>query len=93
MATVPEQKLHIGGRYVDAKSGKTFETLNPATNEVICAVHEAGADDVDDAVAAAREGFDTWSRKSGTERGRITLEDDTQLKTVSVEMGDVETTY
>ena len=80
MATFPEQRLHIGGRYVDAKSGKTFETLNPATNEVICAVHEAAADD--DAVAAAREGFNTWSRKSGTERGRITLEHYTQLKTV-----------
>ncbi len=74
MATFPEQRLYIGGRYVDAKSGKAFETLNPATNEVICTVQEAGADDVDAAVAAAREGFAEWSRKSGAERGRILME-------------------
>jgi betaine-aldehyde dehydrogenase len=68
---LPTQKLHIGGRLVDAVSGETFATLNPATGERICEVQQAGAEDVERAVAAAQEGFRVWSRMTGTERGRI----------------------
>ena len=39
---VPSQKILIGGRWVDAASGKTFPTLNPATGETICQVAEGG---------------------------------------------------
>lgn len=68
---LPEQKLYIGGRYEDATSGETFETINPATGQVITTVQHAGPDDVDRAVASARQGFETWRRMSGAERGRI----------------------
>ncbi len=68
---LPEQKLYIHGRYQDALSGRSFETVNPATGEVICSVQVAGAEDVEAAVASAREGFARWSRMSGTERGRV----------------------
>jgi betaine-aldehyde dehydrogenase len=67
----PVQRLHIGGRAVDALSGETFGTINPATGEVICQVQQAGPEDVERAVAAAQEGFRVWSRMTGTERGRI----------------------
>ena len=59
--TLPTQQLYIGGRYVDATSGETFETINPATNRVICEVQQASQGDVDDAVAAAQAGFAVWS--------------------------------
>jgi betaine-aldehyde dehydrogenase len=68
---LPEQGLFIAGRRTDATSGETFETINPATGEVICHVQAAGPDDVDRAVASAREGFELWRDLSGAERGRI----------------------
>ncbi len=48
--SMPEQKLYIGGRYVDASSGASFETINPANGELICKVQKASAADVDKAV-------------------------------------------
>ena len=42
-----EQKLYIGGKYQDATSGETFDTINPATGEVITSVQHAGPPDVD----------------------------------------------
>ncbi len=71
MSTLPEQKLYIDGGYVEAKSGESFETLNPATGEILCRVQQAGAEDVEHAVASARRGFEAWSAMSGAERGRV----------------------
>ena len=68
---LPEQKLYIDGRYEDATSGETFDTINPATGKVICSVQHAGPDDVNRAVKSAREGFEEWRSLSGAERGRI----------------------
>src|SRR5256714_1831707 len=67
------KKLFIGGRWVEAASGKTFETLNPATGEVLAKVAEGGADDIDRAVAAARASFDrgTWRDLPPAERAKI----------------------
>ena len=42
MARFEEQKLYIGGRYVEASSGATFETINPANGEVLAKVQEHG---------------------------------------------------
>lgn len=63
----------IGGKWVDAASGKTFETLNPATEEVIAKVAEGDAEDIDRAVKAARKAFDSgpWSRTDARDRGRL----------------------
>ena len=64
----------IDGEWAPARSGKTFEVRNPATDEVIAAVPDAGADDVDRAVQAARRAFDGgWRDATGQERGRILL--------------------
>src|SRR5271154_214919 len=59
------KKLLIDGKWVDAESGKTFETLNPATGEVLCKVQEGGKADVDKAVKAARKAFESgpWRNK------------------------------
>uniref|UniRef100_A0A0E0FNY8 Aldehyde dehydrogenase 1 n=1 Tax=Oryza nivara TaxID=4536 RepID=A0A0E0FNY8_ORYNI len=66
-------KLFINGRFVDAVSGKTFETRDPRTGEVIAKIAEGDKADIDLAVKAAREAFDhgPWPRMSGFARGRI----------------------
>jgi aldehyde dehydrogenase (NAD+) len=73
MAPVKPARLIINGEAVDAASGKTFTTVNPATEEPICAVAEAGAEDVDRAVQAARAAFDSgpWPKMKPAERQRI----------------------
>jgi acyl-CoA reductase-like NAD-dependent aldehyde dehydrogenase len=64
-------QLTIGGRAVDARSGRRFDVLNPATEEVYATVPEGDAVDVDLAVDAARAAFDGWRRTSATERGKL----------------------
>jgi aldehyde dehydrogenase (NAD+) len=58
-----ETRLLIDGKLVDARSGKTFENINPATEEVLGVVADAGHDDMDQAIASARAAFDgtSWS--------------------------------
>ena len=60
--------LFIGGRWVKATSGASFETVNPATGQPIARVAQAGPKDVDAAVRAARKAFGSWSRLSGHAR-------------------------
>jgi aldehyde dehydrogenase (NAD+) len=63
--------LLIGGRWVEPASGKHFKTINPATEEVLTAVAEAGEEDVEAAVKAARAAYTkVWSRMSGAERAK-----------------------
>ena len=66
-------QLFIDGEYTPAASGKTFPVLNPANNEVLVEVAEAGVEDVDQAVAAARQAFDEgpWPKMKTAERARL----------------------
>ncbi len=70
---VRQTQCFIGGKWLPAASGKTFDTINPATEEVIAEVAEGDADDVDAAVDAAREAFDRgpWSTMDARDRGRL----------------------
>ncbi len=68
---LPTQKLFIGGQLVDASTGEAFATVNPATGREICRVQQAGAADIERAVAAAEKGFAVWSAMTGAERGRV----------------------
>jgi phenylacetaldehyde dehydrogenase len=66
------RQLFINGQWVDAASGKTFETPNPATGETLAHVAEGDAEDINRAVSAARAAFDgPWSRMTPSERGRV----------------------
>src|SRR5687768_5439223 len=58
------QKLYIDGKWVEAASGKTFESIDPATEKVTSRVAEADAEDVDRAAKAATRSFydGEWSR-------------------------------
>lgn len=70
---IKDQLLFIDGKWCQSASGKSFETVDPSTNQVICRVAEGDAADVELAVAAARRAFDSgpWSRMSASERGRL----------------------
>jgi acyl-CoA reductase-like NAD-dependent aldehyde dehydrogenase len=71
LAPVRPGKLIINGEAVDAASGRTFETRNPATGALITHVAEAGVEDVDRAVRAARAAFDgPWGAMKPIDRGR-----------------------
>ena len=63
--------MFINGKFVAPKSGKYFDTINPATEKVLAKVAEANEEDIDLAVKAARKAYDTtWSKLSGKERGK-----------------------
>src|ERR1700730_19016956 len=63
----------IGGKWVEAKSGKTFEVEDPATQEIIAHVPAGDKADIDLAVKAARKAFETgpWSRISPADRSKL----------------------
>ena len=65
-------KMLINGKWVEAASGKTFPTFDPATGEVLSRVAEGDGEDIDRAVKAARAAFETgpWSKMTASERGR-----------------------
>src|ERR1700709_1200810 len=66
--------LLIDGQHVPSVSGRTFKTLNPATEQVIAEVSEGNEVDVDRAVAAARRAFEgPWRTMRASERGQILL--------------------
>ena len=67
-------KLLIDGQWVEAASGRTFETLNPATEEVLAEVAHGQAEDIERAVRAARRAFaddSPWRRMNASDRGRL----------------------
>ncbi|WP_343559891.1 betaine-aldehyde dehydrogenase [Kiloniella sp. b19] len=90
MSKFPVQKLYIGGQYVDATSGETFETRNPATGEVLAEVQIASQADVDKAVASAKEGFAVWSQMSSAERSRILRKAQDILRERNDELAEIE---
>ncbi len=67
----PNVQLHVNGEWRDARSGKTIDVLNPATEEVIGTVAHAEKADLDEALAAAERGFATWKKVSAYERAKL----------------------
>lgn len=68
------KQLFIDGKWVDARSGKVFDTHNPATGALLAQVAEGDAADIDLAVAAARKAFEgPWSRFKPAERQLLLL--------------------
>ena len=72
---VKRTQLWIDGKFVDAASGKTFESINPRDGSVIAQVAEGDAVDVDKAVAAAKRSFEAgvWSEMAPLERKKVML--------------------
>jgi phenylacetaldehyde dehydrogenase len=69
-----EHKLLIDGQWVEAASGETFESINPATEETLATVAHGQAEDIERAVKAARRAFaddSPWRRMNASDRGRL----------------------
>ena len=87
----------IGGKWIPAQSGRTFETRNPATSQVIAHCADSGVEDVRQAVAAAREAFESWHRLPAPQRGallyrvaeRLVHEKESLAHVLTSEMGKV----
>nr|AFK35637.1 unknown [Lotus japonicus] len=73
--TVKFTKLFINGDFVDSVSGRTFVTIDPRTGDVIASISEGTKEDIDIAVKAARQAFDSgpWPRLPGAERAKIMM--------------------
>ncbi|HEX5695959.1 MAG TPA: aldehyde dehydrogenase family protein, partial [Acidimicrobiia bacterium] len=84
--------LYINGEFRAPKSRKHFPTLNPATEEELAEVAEAGEADVNDAVAAARAAFTgTWGPMSGAERAKYMFRIARMIQERSRELAVLET--
>ncbi|MFF7971811.1 aldehyde dehydrogenase family protein [Streptomyces sp. NPDC007905] len=66
----PSYGLFIDGEFTEAADGKVFKTISPSTEEVLSEVAQAGSEDVDRAVRAARKAFEKWSALPGSERAK-----------------------
>jgi aldehyde dehydrogenase (NAD+) len=86
-------KLFIGGKWVDAASGKTFPTINPATAETLTVLADADENDAAAAVAAARKAFDSgpWPEMSASDRGRLLWKIGDLIDKHNEELGTLET--
>ncbi|MEK4026394.1 MULTISPECIES: aldehyde dehydrogenase [unclassified Sporosarcina] len=71
--TVQDAKLFIDGQYVDAISGETFDTINPATNQKLATVAKGGEEDANRAIEAAHKAFASgvWSNMPVEKRSEI----------------------
>ena len=81
------------GRWVDAKSGETYEVVDPATEQVIASVPKAGVADAEEAVRAAREAFDNgpWPRMKAVERAEILQQAADKIRERAEELARLET--
>lgn len=90
-------KNFIGGKWVEAHFGRTFESRDPATGEVVGLCVDSGPEDIDEAVKAAGAAFEGWRRTPAPRRGeilfrvaeRLMRDKETMARTVTREMGKV----
>jgi betaine-aldehyde dehydrogenase len=92
MSECREEDLWIGGQRVPARSGRYGAVVNPATGEVLARVAEAGVEDVDAAVAAARQSFEhgEWRRAAAAERAKVLLRLAERLRAAAEELAVLE---
>jgi len=88
----PKQLL-IGGKWMPAKSGKTFETINPANEEVLALIAEGDKADIDEAVKAARKAFEegAWPSMGPHQRARLMLKIAELIDAHTDELAELET--
>ena len=97
MTTSPgrtQYQMLIGGRWRDAEGGRTLPSVNPATEETWADIPDASVADVDAAVKAASDAFETgpWRRMSPVERGKILRRFAERIPAAAEHLGRIETT-
>jgi succinate-semialdehyde dehydrogenase len=70
---IKQKKLFIGGEWCDAQNGKTWDVINPSTEDVVTDVPFGGGDDCKAAIDAAQDAFPAWSRKTPYERAEVLM--------------------
>ena len=88
---MPYDKMWIGGEWMVAESGKTFDVINPATEEVIAQLPLGGEPEVNKAVDAAQKAFPEWAAKSQAERSQVMLQIAEAFKPYIEELGKIDT--
>ena len=91
MPVFKQQQLYIHGRRVDARSGTTFDTVNPANGELLAQVQCASRQDVDDAVASAIKGQRIWAAQTAMQRSRVLRRAVEILRERNDELAEIET--
>jgi len=83
----------IGGQWVEAVSGKVFDTINPSTGKVLAKVAEGDREDINRAVAAARKAFEggSWRKLTSSQRGRLLLKLADLIEQNAEELAQLET--
>jgi betaine-aldehyde dehydrogenase len=91
-SSVHRYKLYINGEWREAESGAYFPVFDPSTEEVIAEVPDASSADVDRAVAAAREAFDSgpWSQTTAQDRGRVLFRLAERIRKEAPKLAEVE---
>ena len=82
---------YFDGQYRPNGSGKSFETRNPATGELLATIEIAEAAEIEQAVAAAKRGQARWAARTGAERGRVLLRVAELLRQRNDELAALET--
>jgi aldehyde dehydrogenase (NAD+) len=89
----PHYSLFIDGRFVEAKDGGRFTSVNPYNRSPWATVAEAGEADVNEAIAMARHAFNTtWRKTNGLQRGRLMMKLADLLEASAAHMGTLEST-
>jgi aminobutyraldehyde dehydrogenase len=83
----------IGGEWVDSASGQTLDVVNPATDEVVARVPASDPEDVDRAVRAAQQGFETWQHTTPQDRSLLLLKLADALDARADELGRLESLH
>lgn len=86
-------KMLIGGQWVEAASGKTFDTINPSTGELLAKVAEGDVEDINRAVIAARKAFESgpWPKMTPSQRGRLLWKVADLIEQHAEELAELET--
>lgn len=84
-------QLFIANEWTPARGSETFEAIDPSTEEVLAAISRGYSEDVDDAVAAAREAFGAWRRVEPEERGKLLYKVARELEARIDEFAELET--
>lgn len=84
-----EYKLFIDGKWIPSKSGKTFETKNPATGETLARFPQGTKEDTIKAIDAAEHSFPMWKKTPAPKRGEILLKASTIMRERKDELGKI----
>ncbi|MCF8998767.1 betaine-aldehyde dehydrogenase [Acinetobacter nectaris] len=91
MSNTPVYPLYIHGEYVNSSQDKTFDTINPATGEVIAHIQSASKEDIQKAVESAQQGQKVWAAMTAVERARILRRAVDLLRERNDELAELET--